>query len=421
MRSGGGQRVANGDATWMLYRYSAISRSGSKLSGEMEAVSRAIVLEDLHKLGHLPVEVVESTRSTLAGGTQSASLFSGRPSPHQITLFTRELSMLLKAGLPLDQCLGFLAKDARSKRLSRVIREIGDNVSSGKSFHEALEAQSAVFPTVYSSMVRIAEASGSLDTVLERIANGREKAQKLRSKALSEMLYPCMLILMALAAVTVMLTFVVPRFKDMIMNAGTEVPEQARTVIAASDWLIANGQFLIIAITAAAVAIGLAWQRGLGRQQMESLLLHLPLIGNILRLNLTIRFCRTLGMLLENGVDLPAAMKLVRDVIGNKTAAGALDEAYDALRKGRSFLEPLSQSGLFPPVVINMLRVGEETGSLTASFFHMADMFEEKLETAVQRTFTIFEPVIILLVSVFIAGIIISILSAVISINDLAI
>ncbi len=126
-------------------------------------------------------------------------------------------------------------------------------------------------------------------------------------------------------------------------------------------------------------------------------------------------------MLLENGVELPAAMKLVRDVIGNRYAARVLDQAYDALRKGRSFLEPLSQSGLFPAVVINMLRVGEETGSLTSSFFHMADMFEEKLETAVQRTFTIFEPVIILLVSTFIAGIIISILGAVISINDLAI
>jgi general secretion pathway protein F len=147
----------------------------------------------------------------------------------------------------------------------------------------------------------------------------------------------------------------------------------------------------------------------------------MPVVGNMMRLNLTIRFCRTLGMLLENSVELPAAMKLVRDVIGNRYASEVLDQAYDALRKGRSFLEPLAQSRLFPPVVINMLRVGEETGNLTSSFSHMAEMFEEKLETYVQRTFTIFEPVIILLVSGIIATIIISILSAVISINDLAI
>jgi general secretion pathway protein F len=404
----------------MLYRYSAISRSGSRLTGEMEAVSRAIVLEDLHKLGHLPVEVVESNGAA-GGRSASASFFSGRPSAGQITLFTRELSMLLKAGLPLDQTLGFLAKDAGSKRLSRVIGQIGDQVSNGKSFHESLEAQGPVFPPVYVNMVRVAEASGSLDTVLERIATGREKAQKLRSKALSEVLYPCMLVVMAIAAVTIMLMFVVPRFKEMIVNAGTEAPEQARMVIAASDWLLANGQLLAVSLLLLAVGIFAGWQQGVGRHQMEWLLLRLPLIGTMIKLNLTIRFCRTLGMLLENGVELPAAMKLVRDVIGNRYAARYLDQAYDALRKGRSFLEPLSQSGLFPPVVINMLRVGEETGSLTSSFFHMADMFEEKLETAVQRTFTIFEPVIILLVSVFIAGIIISILGAVISINDLAV
>jgi general secretion pathway protein F len=405
----------------MLYRYSAISRGGSMVTGEMEAVSRAIVLEDLHKMGHLPVEVTETNGSAQSRGASGSSLFSGRPTARQVTLFTRELSMLLKAGLPLDQSLGFLEKDTRSKRMSRLVGQVGAQVSNGKSFHESLEMQGPVFPPVFVNMVRVAEASGSLDTVLDRIARGREKAQKLRSKAISEIIYPCILIVMAIAAVTVMLTVVVPRFKEMIVHAGTEVPEQARIVIGASDWLIANGQMLAFALIAFAVTIGIAWQQQFGRQRIEKLLLHVPLVGNMIRLNLTIRFCRTLGMLLENGVELPPAMKLVRDVIGNRSAALALDQSYDALRKGRSFLEPLSQSGLFPPIVINMLRVGEETGSLTSSFYHMADMFEEKLETSVQRTFTIFEPVIILLVSVFIAGIIISILGAVISMNDLAI
>lgn len=405
----------------MLYRYSAISRSGRRLTGEMEAASRVIVMEDLHKLGHLPVEVVESRGAAAGGATRSSIPFlSGQPGAAQITLFTRELAMLLKAGLPLDQSLGFLSKDTASKRLSRVIAQVREQVSNGKSFCEALEAQGALFPPVYVNMVRVAETSGSLDAVLDRIAKGREKAQKLRSKALSEVLYPCMLVVMAVAAVVIMLTFVVPRFKDMILNAGGAAPEQARLVIAASDWLIAHGQTLALGTVALAVAVGIGWSRGVGRHQMEWLLLRLPLIGGLIRLNLTIRFCRTLGMLLENGVDLPAAMKLVRDVIGNRYAEHYLEQAYEALRKGRSFLEPLSRSGLFPAVVINMLNVGEETGNLTSSLFHMADMFDEKLETSVQRTFTILEPVIILLVSGFIAGIIMSILSAVISINDLA-
>ena len=405
----------------MLYRYSAVTRSGSKLTGEIVAASRSSVLDDLHKLGHLPVEVIESNRAALDGGSRSRSFFPSKPSAQQVTLFTRELAMLLKAGLPLDQSLKFLEKDARSKKLARLIGQVGDQIGNGKSFHEALEAQGQAFPPVYASMVRVAEASGTLETVLECIAQGREKAQKLRSKVLSEMLYPAMLIAMAIAAVTIMLTFVVPRFKQMIVQAGTEMPDQARMVIAASDWLLANGPFVAVSLLCLVLAIVFAWQQGLGRQQIESLLLRLPLIGNILRLNLTIRFCRTLGMLLDNGVELPEAIKLLRDVIANRFAAQYLDQSYDALRKGKSFLEPISHSGLFPPVVINMLRVGEETGSLTTSLFHMADMFEEKLETSVQRTLTIFEPVIILLVGAFIAGIIISILGAVISINDLAI
>lgn len=404
----------------MQFRYTAISRNGAKLSGEMEAISRARVLEDLHQLGHLPIEVTESKDRARAESSGRA-LFSSRPSSSQITLFTRELSMLLKAGLPLDQCLAFLERDAGSKRLARLIGKVGTQVSSGKSLHEALAAQGEAFPAVYANMVRVAEASGTLEAVLERIAQGREKAQKIRSKAVSEVIYPILLIVMAIAAVTIMLTFVVPRFKDMIVNAGTEMPEQARMVIAASDWLLANGHLLVISIAGLVFAAVVAWRQGMGRQQIEALLLRMPLIGNIIRLNLTIRFCRTLGMLLESGVELPAAMKLVREVIGSRTASEAVDGAYDALRKGRSFLEPLSQSGLYPPVVINMLRVGEETGSLTSSLAHMADMFEEKLEASVQRTFTIFEPVVILVVSGIIAGIIISILSAIISINDLAI
>lgn len=402
----------------MLYHYKALSRTGASLSGEMEAISRATVLEDLHQLGHFPIEVTELNRASGGGGRVASSFFSGLPSARQITLFTRELGMLLKAGLPLDQALGFLERDAGSKALARLVGRIGDEVSGGKSLCEALELQGEAFPPIYSRMVRVAEASGTLETVLERIAHGREKAQKLRSMALSEVLYPCLLIVMAVSAVTIMLTFVVPRFKDMISNAGTEIPEQARFVIGASDWLLANWEYLLASIAGVVIAAAVAWPKIRG--DVQTLLMRLPLIGGILQLNLTIRFCRTLGMLLDNGVDLPAAMKLVGDVIGNKAAASAVEQSYDALRKGRSFLEPLSQSGLFPSVLVNMLRVGEETGSLSSSLLHMAEVFEEKLERTVERTFTIFEPLIILLVSGVIAFIIVSILSAVISINDLA-
>lgn len=403
----------------MLYRYKALTRTGARLTGEMEALDRTTVLQDLHQLGHFPIEVQEIKGAAPGASRARKSLFSGQPSARQITHFTRELGMLLKAGLPLDQALAFLERDAGSKSLSRLIGRIGTEISAGKSLCEALELQGDAFPPIYSRMVRVAEASGTLETVLERIATGREKSQKLKSMALSEVLYPSLLIFMAIAAVTIMLGVVVPRFKDMIGNSGTEIPDQARFVIGASDWLLENWEYLVGGIGGVILLAVVSWPKIRG--SVEALLMRLPLIGSVLKLNLTVRFCRTLGMLIDNGIDLPSAMKLVSGVIGNKRAAAALDDAYDALRKGRSFLDPISQSGLFPPVLINMLRVGEETGSLSSSLLHMAEVFEEKLERTVERTFTIVEPVIILLVSGIIAFIIVSILSAVISINDLAI
>jgi type II secretory pathway component PulF len=402
-----------------LYLYTAVSRTGDRLAGEMESATRETVLEHLHALGHLPVKVVEATNADTRRAQNGAGLLARKPSSAQLTLFTHELAMLLRAGLPLDRSLSLLERDAGSRSLSRLISRVGSQISEGRSLHAAMAAQEDVFPPFYTSMVRVAEASGTLDTVLERIAQARTRIEKLRGKALSAVLYPSLLIVIAIAAVMIMLAFVVPRFKQMIVHAGAEVPDSARIVIASSDWLLLHGHALAIGVLAVVGVTVLLWRRSETRQLLESMLFRLPVVGNLLRLNLTIRFCRTLGLLLENGVDLPVAMTLIRDVIGNRLASGIMTEAHEALRKGRSFLDPIAAADLFPPVVINMLRVGEETGGLAASALHMADMFEDKLETALQRTFTIFEPVIIVLVSLFIAGIIISILGAVISINDL--
>ncbi|WP_245298234.1 type II secretion system F family protein [Rhodomicrobium vannielii] len=400
-----------------LFRYTALDRSGGKLAGEMEGDSRDSVLAHLQTLGHFPVEVSETRKPAPAPGMTG---FSGRPSSSQLTLLTHELAMLLKAGLPLDRSLQLLATDAGSKSLSQLVMRLHAEISGGKSLYEAMAAQGGVFPPVYTNMVRIAEASGTLDAVLERIAQSRQRAEKLRGKVLSASLYPALLVTVAVAAVVLMLVFVVPRFKEMVMQAGSEAPAAAAAVFAMSDWLIANGVMLLLALCAGAAGLTLLMRQPSSREATETALLRLPLIGHIVRLSLTVAFCRTLGVLLENGVELPVAMRLVRDVSGNRSAAAALERAYDNLRKGRSFIDPLAHSGLFPPVVINMLRVGEETGGLTRSLLHMADLFEDKLDTSVQRTLTLLEPVIILLVSGFIATVIISILSAVISINDLA-
>lgn len=403
-----------------LFSYSAVSPSGDRLNGQMEGDSREAVLAHLQELGHLPVDIREARGKAASGARDGGSLFSRRPSSARLTLFTHELAMLLKAGMPLDRALTMLAADVNAPVLSQLIGRVYDAVNGGKSLAEAMAAHADIFPPLYTNMVRIAEASGTLPAVLERIAAARQRAEKLRGKVLSASLYPGLLITVAIGAVSVMLVFVVPRFKEMILQGGNEPPAPARAVFAASDWLIAHGATLAILICAAVLGLVFALRNSAVREGLETRLLRLPLIGHILKLSLTVRFCRTLGVLLENGVELPASMRLVRDIIGSRPAEAALDSAYDGLRKGRGFIDPLAASGLFPPVVINMLRVGEETGSLTRSLLHMADLFEDKLDTTVQRTLTLLEPVIILFVSGFIATVIISIMSAVISINDLA-
>ena len=403
-----------------VFTYTSVAPSGDRLAGRMESDSREAVLAHLQELGHFPVDIRETSGKASTGLDGGGSLFSRRPSAARLTLFTHELAMLLKAGMPLDRALALLAADVSTPALSQLIGRVHDAVNGGKSLAEAMAVQGDVFPPVYANMVRIAEASGTLPAVLERIAAARQRAEKLRGKVLSASLYPALLITVAIGAVTMMLVFVVPRFKEMISQAGTEPPAPARAVFAASDWLIANGVALAIVLCAAIIGLIFALRNPGLRERLETTLLRMPLIGHILKLSLTVRFCRNLGVLLENGVELPSAMRLVRGIIGSRPAEAALDAAYDGLRKGRGFIDPLARSGLFPSVVINMLRVGEETGSLTRSLLHMADMFEDKLDTTVQRTLTLLEPVIILLVSGFIATVIISIMSAVISINDLA-
>lgn len=385
----------------------------------MEALGRKTVFDQLHDLGHLPVAVTEAGKSSqnLAGEN---SFFNRAPSASQISLFTRELAMLLKAGQSLDQALDLLGQDTGSDKITKLIGHIRTKINEGKSFHEALKAQGRAFPPVYISMVQIAEASGTLETVLERIADTREREQKLRSKALSAMLYPAMLIVTAIGAVIVMLVFVVPKFKQMIVNAGTQSADTSLFAITASDWLIEHGVTFMIVVSAAFLALIMLLRKRSFRQSFDGILLKLPLVGHLIRLNLTIHFCRTLGTLLENGVNLPDALSLTQNVMGNKLAAKVIGDAQIALRKGQNFSRPLIEANLFPLVVVNLLKVGEETGGLADSTLYLARMFEDKLELAIQRLFTILEPAIIILVSLFVAGIIISIIGAVISVNDLA-
>ena len=292
-------------------------------------------------------------------------------------------------------------------------------IRKGRSFHEVL-SDTGAFSQYYISMIEAGEASGTLPAVLERITVTREREQKVRNRLGSALIYPSLLIVLAIGAVLFIMISVVPSIKDMITGSGAPIPESARFVIGVSDWIIANGVNLLFAAPAVAVVSYLLLGGSRLQAVLKSIAMYLPLIGSLLRKSAVVQFCRVLGTLLGAGVSLSDSLKLIKPSAGNKQIAGVIGEMEVALRQGENFFAPLERSNIFPKLLARMLGVGNETGNLTASVVQVTEILEEELDRQVDRTLTLLEPGIILVLSGVVAFIITSLMSAIISINDLA-
>ena len=401
-----------------LFWYTALNQSGNHISGEIEAASRELAIRHLTDAGYLPIDAVQKVAGARAF-RWSLPGFGRTASTTQITEFARQLAMLLGAGLTLIRAIGLIEEDASSPRVRRLARQIRTEIAGGKSLAEAMEAQDSQFPPVFVSMVRAGEASGALPAVLERVAETREREQKLRAKVVSALLYPALLIVTAIAALLVIMLFVVPRFKAMLIDSAVKLPPSTAAIIAVSDWLGTHLVELGVATAASIIAIVVVRRLPATRRWWGRVSLRLPIVGNLVRTDLAIRFCRTLGALLTNGINLPTALNLTRNALGNEEASAMVAAMSQELRKGSDLAGPMAESKLFPPIVTALVRVGEETGGLAKSSLYLANMLEERLDVAMQRLVTILEPLIIIAVSVFVAVIILSIMGAVVSVYDL--
>jgi general secretion pathway protein F len=407
------------------FDYTAVNRDGRSVSGRIEAESRDAALRLLNTQGVYPIDAVPAVPasatvppSPTAGA--ASSMFERKPTSAEITLFSRELSLLLSAGQPLSKTLALIEEDSSAQRIQKLARRLRTSITTGKSFDEALTMEGSHFPPIYVGMVKAAEASGKLQSVLERIADTREREHKLKGKITSALIYPILLIATAIGSVLLMMILVVPRFKDMFGAQVQQLSASSRAVLATSDWLTQNAETLGIAAVVISLAILLAGRSTLVQKSCQRSLMGLPVIGSLMRLSLTVRFCRTLGVLLSAGLGLPAALALTRDVIGNDTAETLIDRIGAALREGTEFTEPLAGSSVFPSMVTSLLRIGAESGTLSASALRLADMYESKLEIAMQRFVTVLEPAIILFVSLFIGFIVLSIVGAIMSVYDVS-
>jgi len=409
-----------------LYSYRAVTPAGDVSSGELEAANESEIVDRLRDQGLLPMQIAQSIGVAAAGERAAkparASLFAPRRVTRDNVLgLTRELATLLRAGLPLDRALELLITLAPSLPVAVMLQGIRDEVRGGKSLSQALDARREVFSRFYVNIVRAGEAGGALGTVLARMAETMERAKELRESVRSALIYPTILVFVAVASVMVLLVFVVPQFQTTFAQAGKALPIPTQIVIVAGTFL-RNWWWALIP----AAVLAVLWFRRRGRtpavrRLRDTRMLRMPLVGDLIAKVEIARFARTLATLLANGVTLLAGLSIVKETMGNVVLASALDGVTAKLREGKGFGRPLAETGLFPRLATQMILVGEESGRLEEMLGRVADVYDREVATAIKRFLAVLEPVLILGLAVLVGGIVFSILLGVMGMSELVI
>ncbi len=401
------------------WRYEAIDRAGRAINGVMEGADEAAVLQRLRRDGALPLSVVPAgggmwgaLGGALGGGDALTS--------QEVTNITRELATMLGAGQDLDRALRFLVETAPNRRAHRVLDALREEVRNGASFAVALGNHKRSFSALYVGLVRAGEAGGTLAPALERLADLMEKERALTATVKSAMIYPTLLTLAAIGAVTLLLVQVLPQFVPLFEQSGAALPPSTQFLISAGDAVSHYGLWALLGLLMAGVAIRAALQQPAARLGFDRLKLRLPVIGGLSREILAARLSRTLGTLLDNRVSLITALTITRDVVGNAAGTEAIDRATASARGGDGLSASLAGSGLFPPRLVHLLRLGEETAQLGTMALRAAAIHEESVRIATQRLVALLTPAITIGMGLVIAGIVSSLLLAMLSLNDLA-
>ena len=402
------------------YRYEAVDAAGETLRDELEAPTPEAVVEQLRDQGLLPLVVKEAKGGWLRGGL-GQPLFSKRRSlSHKsIIHLTQQLSSLLNAGMPLDRALTIVLGVADDEQSKALLERVQEKVRGGSSLADALEAQ-GVFSRFYLNMIRAGEAGGALEVVLKRLTEFLERSRALQESVTSALIYPIILLSVAALSVIILLTFVVPQFQRLFADAGRALPLATQIVIAVGDGFRHYWWVGVVVILLLVTMMHQQLSQPESRTRWDRWFLRLPLFGDLIAKVETARLSRTLGTLLGNGVSLLNALTIVRETLSNQVLAAALGEVAEHVKTGRGLADPLVESGDFPKLAVQMIRVGEETGQLQEMLLQVADTYDGEVQTAVKRMLTLLEPALILGLGVIIAGIIMSILVAILSLNELA-
>lgn len=401
------------------FRYIASASPASTIEGRMEAPTRAAVVDRLHALGQVPIRVEEIGTTTLSR-LLSVDLFGARRiSSRSLALLTSQFGILLRAGLEINSALTVLQELVENNQAREVLRAVTDKVRGGASLADAMAAQKDVFAPYYVSMIRAGEAGASLDAVLERLAEFLARSQATREHIKSAMVYPILVALTCCLSIATLVLFVVPRFKPLFEQSGDALPLSARYLLDASDFLRAWWFVLLLAPFLIGFVIRLQLRNPSRRAWRDRWVLKLPLFGTLVRDIEVARFSRTLGILLKNGVSLLSSLTITRETIRNAVFVDAVNAVIDRAKAGKGLAEPIRQTKVFPALAVHLVRVGEESGRQEDMLLKIADLLEAETRARIDRLLTLLTPAVTIVLGVVVAGIIMSILTALLSVYNL--
>jgi type IV pilus assembly protein PilC len=418
------------------FNYVALDSRGQEATGLVEATSTNDAIGRLRQAGYFPTSVYEEAvarsdskaarrrtakiaRMTKPRAKTSIVLFQrNKVKPKILMIFTRQLATLIDSGLPLLRSLTVLAKQERDKVLKRTINKLADSVQSGNTFSDALALHPRIFNNLYVNMVKAGEVGGVLELVLNRLSEFQEKANKIKNKVVSAMVYPIIVMTMAVGIMGFLLVFIVPKFEAIFhdMLGDKPLPPVTMFVLAASNLVKDRGLVLVGAIIAVVAAYKFVGRTRGGRFVIDNFKLRMPLFGNLNRKTAISRFARTLGTLVTSGVPILQALNITRETAGNAAIAAAISQVHDSVKEGESIVQPLEASRAFPPMVISMIDVGEETGKLPEMLLKIADVFDDEVDNAVAALTSMLEPIMIVFLALIVGTIVLALFTPLISI-----
>lgn len=401
-----------------IFNYIAVDASGRQVRGTQDARDERALASELRSAGFYLMEARKG-KAAEKDGLKAILPGRSRVSSAEVAAFTHQLSSLIEAGVPLDRALHILGGLAENRLMKELLNDVLKGIQGGRSFADCLERHANVFPEIYVNTVRAGEAGGGLGSSLERMNSYLEDGARIKDEVTSALIYPLILVVLGGGAVIFLLLFVVPRFAAVFEDLGGAVPAPARLLMSASH--LTSHYFWVVPIIAAGIWAAAKKMRSTpaGRTRLDGLVFKVPAIGPVLRKSAIARFSRTLGTLLQSGIQILDALSLASRASGNSALENELAPVIDGVKKGKGVAQPIADSGAFPGLAVHMLTVGEETGRLDEMLLKLAHGYEHEVKTSLKRLMSALEPAIIIFMALVVGFIVISLLLAVFSLNDI--